>query len=65
MALLDIYGLAISLVYPVGREGGIWLVQMKPTFHRGAKRKGRGKSYQPYPDRSFLLGAVFVAFEDF
>jgi hypothetical protein len=42
--LLDInlYGLAISLAYPSGEEGGVFLVQMIYTCLRCAYRKGGG-----------------------
>jgi hypothetical protein len=36
--------LAISLAYPSGEEGGIFLVQIIFNFLRGAERKGEGVS---------------------
>jgi len=45
-ALLDINGngLAISLAYPSGEEGGILIVQMISTCLRGTLRKRERKS---------------------
>jgi hypothetical protein len=41
----SLYGLAISLAYRSGEDGGIFLVQMIYTCRRGAKGGGGSASY--------------------